>query len=222
MRDVALGYSPSPEAENILGVLARGDERFLKEHDWLAALSKRETIEAGRILLGLVANPTSVNKTGREDKSDLGRRLASFMAAYDQLRAEVYAEYAKLPDGLSKSVLEYAIAEVADMEGVLVLARDAAARKKTMRVTALYMALRSLLIGRRPSTTGIGNDEMFGLPAIDLRKTLFDIFVHGAADESRLASECLVAIDEIRDDYGYRDSESRHPNIQSDVPWPQV
>ncbi len=224
MREVlsALGYSPSPEAENILGVLARDDERFLKEHDWLAALSKRETIEAGRILLGLVTNPTSVDKTGREDKTDLGRRLASFMAAYDQFRAEVYSEYAKLPDGLSKSVLEYAIAEVADMEGVLVLARDAAARKKTMRATALYTALRSLLIGRKLSTTWIGNDEMFGLPATDLRKTLFDIFVHGTANESRLASECLVAIDEIRDDYGYRDSEPRHPNIQSEVPWPQV
>lgn len=218
----ALGYSPSPEAENILGVLARDDERFLKEHDWLAALSKRETMGAGRILLGLVTNATSVDQTGIEDNTDLGRRLASFMAAYDQFRVEVYTEYAKLPDGISKSVLEYAIAEAADMEGVLVLVRDAAAQKKTMRATALYRALRSLLIGRRPSTTWIGNDEMFGLPATDLRKTLFDIFVHGTADESRLASECLVAIDEIRDDYGYRDSEPRHPDIQSEVPWPQV
>jgi hypothetical protein len=224
MREVlsALGFSPSSEAENILGALARGDERFLKEHDWLAALSKRETIEAGRILLGLVVNATSVDKTGRADKTDIGRRLASFMDAHGQFRAEVYAEYQKLPDGVSKSVLEYAIAEATDMEGVLVLARDAAARKKTIRSTGLYTALRSLLIGKRPSTTWIGNDEMFGLPAADLRKSLFDLLVNGTADESRLASECLVAIDEIRDDYGYADSEPRHPNIQSEVPWPQI
>ncbi len=52
------------------------------------------------------------------------------------------------------------------------------------------------------------------VPAPQLRKGLFDMVVNGSAAETRLATECLRAIDEIRDYYGHVDSEPRHPDIQ--------
>src|SRR5439155_16627080 len=51
----ALAHSPSDDAETILRELARRDPRFLKDHDWLAALIKRNTLNAARILLSLVS-----------------------------------------------------------------------------------------------------------------------------------------------------------------------
>jgi hypothetical protein len=42
----------------------------------------------------------------------------------------------------------------------------------------------------------------------------------GNDTEKRLAVDCLRAIDEIRDDYGQVDSEPRHPDITTGVPWP--
>jgi hypothetical protein len=35
----------------------------------------------------------------------------------------------------------------------------------------------------------------------------------GNSVEGRLASACLTALDELRDEYGYVDSEPRHPCI---------
>ena len=58
------------------------------------------------------------------------------------------------------------------------------------------------------------------LPAPELRKRFFEMLVNGNSVEARLASECLRAIDEIRDEYGYVDSEPRHPDITTGVPWP--
>ncbi len=62
--------------------------------------------------------------------------------------------------------------------------------------------------------------SLYSLPAPELRKDLFDLVVNSSAAEARLARECLCAIDEIRDDYGYVDSEPRHPDIATGVPWP--
>ena len=64
--------------------------------------------------------------------------------------------------------------------------------------------------------------QLYSLPAPELRKGLFDMVVNGNPGEYRLAIECLIAIDEIRDDYGYVDAEPRHPNISMGVPWPQI
>jgi hypothetical protein len=38
--------------------------------------------------------------------------------------------------------------------------------------------------------------------------------------QGRLAKECLIAIDEIRDEYGPAESEPRHPDIDSGRQWP--
>jgi NACHT C-terminal Alpha/Beta 2 len=63
---------------------------------------------------------------------------------------------------------------------------------------------------------------MYGLPASDLRKDLFAMVVAGTPSESAIATECLAAIDGIRDDYGEAEFERRHPDITRNVPWPRV
>ena len=60
------------------------------------------------------------------------------------------------------------------------------------------------------------------IPAPELRRELFKMVVSDNAAESQLAAECLTAIDQIRDDYGHVDSEPRHPDITTGVPWPQI
>ena len=47
-----LAYAPSDEAENVLYELAKRDERFLNEYEWLAALSRRTTPKAARKIAG--------------------------------------------------------------------------------------------------------------------------------------------------------------------------
>jgi hypothetical protein len=217
----ALSYAPSDEAENVLSELAKRDERFLNEYDWLAALTKRNTLTAARILLDLVCSALFPGKRGSHDRMDFGKKLSGFMASHEQFRKEVYERFPSVADGPAKSVLEYAIADAADADGVLLLVRVGAAQDKRFRGTALYTALRHVLVGQTPIESS-GMQQLYSLPAPELRKCLFDMVVNGNAAESRLAIECLIAIDEIRDDYGHVDAEPRHPNIAMGVPWPQI
>lgn len=215
----ALSYAPSVEAETVLGELAKRDERFLIEHDWLAALTNRNTLSAARLLLEIICSASFIERQGRSDRSDLGRKVAALMASDPLFRQDIYARFPALDDGPARSVLENAIAGAADAEGVLLLTRQGAVKNKHFRQTALYMALRNVLIEQTPIESS-GMQQLYSLPATELRKGLFDLVIDGSTKETRLATECLCAIDEIRDDYDHVDSEPRHPDISTGVPWP--
>lgn len=217
----ALSYAPSAEAENVLGELAKRDERFLNEYDWLEALTKRNPLTAARILLDLVCNGSLPGRGGRLDSLDFGEKLSAFMTSHEQFRQEVYERFPRVADSPAKSILEYAIANAADADGVLLLVHVDAAQDQRFQCTILYTALRHVLVDQTPIESS-GMQQLYSLPAPKLRKGLFDMVVNGNAAESRLATECLTAIDEIRDDYGHVDAEPRHPNIAIGVPWPQI
>ena len=217
----ALSYAPYVEAENVLSELAKRDERFLSEYEWLSALSKRNTLTAARILLDLVCNASFSGAHGSYDRMDFGNRLSALMNSYEQFRQEVYERFQRVAASHAKSILEEAIANAADTNGVLLLVRVGAAQGKQFRGTALYTALRHVLVGQITIGTS-GMQQLYSLPALELRKGLFEMVVNGNTAESRLATECLAVIDGIRDDYGHVESEPRHPNIALGVPWPRI
>jgi hypothetical protein len=217
----ALSYAPSIEAENVLGELVKRDERFLNEYNWLTALAKRNTLTAAGILLNTVCNASFSDKRRSRNSMDFGSELSAFMISHGQFRQEVYERFSRIADGPNKSILEYAIANAADIEGVLLLVRAGAAHDKRFRDTGLHTALHEILVGRTPIGS-FGSYELYSLPAPELRKGLFDLVVNSNIAESRLATECLTAIDEIRDEYGHADAEPRHPDIALGVPWPQI
>ena len=217
----ALRYAPSTEAEAVLEGLAKQDERYLGEHEWLAALIARNSLSAARSLLNLIRNASLADKTIVVDRSALARSLATLITSHDEFRREVYRWFGELSEGPSKSVLERAIAEAADADGVVLLVRSGAARGRHLCETQVGTALRSVLLGQSPAGSP-GVWELYGVPAPKLRKAVFDLVVSGDAFESRLATECLNAIDQMRDDYGRVDSERRHPDISIGVPWPRI
>jgi len=224
MRNIlsALGHAPCAESEKILGQLAQQDERFLSEYDWLAALTHSKSIPAAQILLELVCDGSFLDQRGRADTSDLGKKLAGLIVFHDEFRAETYEKYQVLRGGKAKATLEYAIIEAADVDGVMLLVREAAAQNKSFDQTNIYSALRNILVGQREAVDWAGVQELYRLPAPDLRKRLFQMVINGSGAEEQLASECLVRTDNTRDFYGSAESEPRHPDIESGIPWPQI
>jgi len=216
---LALSYSPFAEAEQILEALAKRDERFLTEHDWLNALTIRRTLSGARSLLDLICDSLTP-ENGHRNRLDFGKRLSGLMTKHAEFRDQIYQRFQELPPGPAKSVLEYAIADSADTQGVMLLAQEAAIQGKALRETGLYTALRHVLVGQRPALESSGMQELFSLPSPELRRELFGLVVNGDAAQSRVASECLTAIDQIRDDFGNVESEPRHPDITLGVPWP--
>jgi hypothetical protein len=74
-------------------------------------------------------------------------------------------------------------------------------------------------VGKRPSESWAGAYEEFGVRLTALRSRLFGMLPAGDA-RARLAKECLIAIDEYRDEGGRAGDEPRHPDIASGRPWP--
>jgi hypothetical protein len=133
------------------------------------------------------------------------------------VRAAMIARYRALPGGNIRRVLERAFDDLADEEVFMALFDG--------QVDAphpgygIESAIRNLAIGRKPSDEWAGAFEEFGLPLTGLRARLFAML---PANDGRaqLAKQCLIAIEEHRDDRGRPSNEPRHPDIAAGRAWP--
>lgn len=216
----ALGFSPFPESERVLMELARRDPDVLSDYQWITAVSKRDTETVGQLLLGLLAEVGGKVRDARG--LDIHRQLAALLKRHPGLRATVHAQYCDSPPGPLRSILEMTIAEDASEDGVMALLAVNASEGRYLRATSLPSALQNILVGQRSSTSFRGMQEMYGLPAGDLRRRLFDVVLTGKPAEVALATACLDEIDEIMDRYGTAESDRRHPDITTGKPWPSL
>jgi hypothetical protein len=214
----ALGYSPSEQADEVLKTLAQDNRAFHYTHEWLAALGKRDTPAARRILLELVCEGVYDAEPRPVDAWSLARKLASDIARDSDLRRAIYDRCENQPGGPGSQILQAAIADAADGDGVLLLLRCQARQGKTV-LGPLGTAIRHVAEGSRPSPYGTNSREMFSVGVPQLRKDLFALTSDGGV-EGKLAVASLMAIDEIRDDHGVAEAEPRHPDISAGRPWP--
>ncbi len=217
-----LSYSPSSEAEQVLKKLAEIEPGFLNEHNWLRALMMRKTLSAGEYFLDLILREAFVNDEKRIESRTLVEKLANLLSKFPELRQEVYQKYKGADPTPCKGIMESAIANAPDNEGILLLIKECAAQGQNLRSTSLYFAIKDLLVGERQSKHWIGTRELYSVPAPELRKDIFEILTSGDENEARLAKECLVVFDHIRDKYGVAESETRHPDVSTGIPWPQI
>lgn len=218
----ALGYSPHPEAVNILKRLAEVEPAFLTEHEWVHALIKQKTLSSARAFFGLTQTQAFSINASQMNVVDMGRDLAGLISDFPKLRQEVYQKFKGAVQTPSKTVIERAIEGAPDIEGILILIRECAAQGRKMQNTPLYSAIRNLTVGERESQHWVGMSELYGVPAQELKKGIFEILTSGNEHEVLLAKECLVLFDDIRDDYGIAESETRHPDISTGIPWPLI
>jgi hypothetical protein len=92
------------------------------------------------------------------------------------------------------------IAEDASEDGVLALLEANASEGRPLRSTALPSALQNVLDGERPSSSFQGMKELYGLPAGNLRRRLFDVFLRGRL--LKQASQLRVSTKSTRSEIG--------------------
>lgn len=214
---LALGYVPGQEAENVLVQMALKEPKLLGEHEWLVALVRWGTTSSARLLLDFICEG-AFSGPRKLDSWTIAETLASTMRANSEVREVVYQRYENDSACRAKSVLEHSIAEVADTNGILVMVRKYAEQGKSFD-GILHMAIRHAAVRERPSAAWQGSHELSPVPLPKLRQRLL-LMVREDGAVAKLAEKCLVAIDEFRDEYGQAETEPRHPDIDSGLPWP--
>ena len=214
----ALGASAEPEVEDVLLQFATLIPRLAQQYEWLAALRTRGTQSSGRALLRLLRDGY-FDDHGYRDIEALGAYLGQLAKSHQDFRAEMLGLLDHLDVGIPASVIERALLILSDTQSILSLVHFYARTGDSGH--GLYMTLRKAVMDERPSAQISGALTLFPIPADDLRKCLFAI-VLTQTSESCVAKKCLALIDQIRNDFGYPESEARHPDIRSGHPWPML
>lgn len=212
----ALGASAEPEVENVLLQFAALIPGLVQQHEWLAALCTRGTGSSGRALLQLLRDG-AVDDPARRDTEALGAYLAQLAKSHPDFRAEMLGLLDHVEQSVLASAIERALLMLADTESILSLVHYYARTGKSGE--GLYMSLRKIAVDERPSTQFTGAMTLFPVSVDELRRRLFSLALTQTS-EAGVAKQCLALIDGIRDDYGYPESEMRHPDIRSGQPWP--
>ncbi len=214
----ALGASAEPEVEEVLLQFAALIPGLAQQYEWLSALRTRGTESSGRELLRLLQDG-SFDGRGHVDTEALGAYLAQLGKTHSDLRTEMLGLLDRLDEGPATSVIERALLMLSDTESILSLVHHYA--RTGGSADAIYMSIRNTLVDEQPSAKFSGALVLFPVPADDLRKRLFSLALTQTS-EAGVARQCLALIDGIRDDYGYPETETRHPDIQSGQPWPML
>ena len=140
----------------------------------------------------------------------LSGALTGWARRYPTARSAMIARYRTLPAGNIRRVLEMAMDDLTDEEVFMALFDGHVDAPHPLHGVA--RAIRNLAIGRKPLDKWAGAFEEIGLPLTELRSRLFAMLPANDA-RARLAKQCLIAIEEHRDDHGRVSNEPRHPDI---------
>lgn len=208
-----VNHGPEDAALGTLERLAQGDRAFFQDFQWIKALLDLDSEEAALAVL-------SHHCAGSFTVEDHHRRSAIWAKWARQsavVRAALVERYRGLSPGPTRQTLEMAMDDLADEEVFMVLFEGQVGSPQAFG--GLAQSIRNLAIGRKESDEIDGAFEEFSRPLTDLRARLFSMLP--ANDErSALAKECLVAIDDHRDEYGRVGDEPRHPDITTGRAWP--
>ena len=209
----ALGYSPGADAEDILSELARRDPAFMEEYHWQTAMLRRGTDSCLRAL------ELSCD-TEESAKVVISHELAELADKNPDLRTELMHRYEDESYMFCHPMIEKILVKNPDIRVVLAMIRSYALRKKKFD-RLLGNAIRGVALKKHqvPDNRFVFEIHSSAIPG--LRKQLFDMLA-GDIEQAGLAEACLTMIDRLRDEYGVAKSEPRHPDIESERPWPSV
>jgi hypothetical protein len=208
-----LPQSPPNSALPVLERLAADNPALLQEFEWINALIKVDTEAAALIVLDRLCE----GRIPVRDGFRLSGALTGWAHKYPVVRAAMIALYRALPAGNIRQVLEMAMDELTDEEVFMALFDGHVDTADPFY--GLARPIRKLAIGRKPSGEWAGAFEEFGVPLTALRSRLFAMLPANDG-RARLAEQCLIAIEEHRDDRGRVSNEPRHPDIATGRAWP--
>ena len=211
----AFEMAHSPEAEDVVFKFAEADPRLYDNHAWRAAALRRGSLSAARRFIDLAVSGAFERKT--PDHFHLARQISSLIADHPELRAHVYELLKTGPASPGIEQLARAVAENPDTDGLLLLIGMELAHRRSF---VTWRTVENVITNHVPAENWTGAYDIVPVSAAILRKKLMAMLVDGQATNA--ATSCLSQIDGIRDAYGAPESDPRHPDLASGLPWPAL
>jgi hypothetical protein len=186
----------------------------------LQALLTRGTVTAFLLLLDLLCDSALGAPAARVDAWWIAETLAGFLRSHPEFRNELMRRYENAKMAPCHGLIEQALAKSPDNRSVLAMVRRYAVTGRKFD-GLLLSAIKCVALEQRPVPDTQNAYELHSVDISELRKQLFAM-VAAEGPEMSVAASCLTAIDQLRDELGHPDLESRHPDIEAGRAWPVV
>lgn len=215
----AVAAVPGPAGEALLAALASTHKDIASSFEWMRAILGRDSLSAVLLFVDLVIEGVFGNERDGGDAWHSGRELAAYAKKFPELKAELKRRYESVAAGPARAMLEHFFGEIGGEEDLIAMIKKYAAAGQAYdgRMSAV---VRAVTIDEVPVSEGSSTFNIHSAPVAQVRKVLFGM-LDGPTLEAALAKRCLISIDKLRDEYGIAASDTRHPDIMSEKPWPE-
>jgi hypothetical protein len=215
----AVAAVPGSDGNTLLAQLARTHYDIAGDFQWMKAVLGRNTPTAVLLFVDLVTEGVFGQGPHPFDTWHAGRELVTYGQKFPELNAEFRRRYEALGAGRARDMLEYFFAEVADQADLIAMIHKYAAAGQPFDAR-MVATVRAVAVRHEPVEDGSAGYYVLPAPVQQVRKALFDLLRAGP-QEAALARRCLTEIDVLRDDHGIAASDTRHPDVMSELPWPE-
>ena len=210
----AFGFAPGEDADTALFQLAEGVLELCANRTWCDAFRRRGTLSAAERLVDLIVRGT-LQPSRKFDHRQMSEFVANLIDDHPGLRRHVYRLLTERPHSPATAVLARAVSENPDDDGFLLLLKlelEHGNSYITWQTTA------RVLTKRVPIPDSLHSYNVVPVPAVELRRELLVLTTDTVLGSA--AARYLTKFDEIRDECGAPESEPRHPDLASGLPWP--
>lgn len=214
---IAVAGVPGAEGEALLAALARAHKDIAGDFEWMRAILSRDSAAAVLLYVDLFIEGVFGRGPHAVEAWHVGRELAAYVQKFPQLKAELKKRYGG-GAAPAQAMFEHFFGESGDDDALMAMVTKYAATNRNYN-GAMDRAVRAVALWHEPVRDGSNSFYIHPTSVAHIRKFLFGL-LRGTPQETALAKSCLVAIDVLRDEHGIAVSDTRHPDVLSEIPWP--
>jgi hypothetical protein len=213
----SLASVPGTDGEKLLGELVVSHKDIADDYTWMRTILGRNTPSSVLLFVDLYMEGVLGRGPHASDAWHVGRELAKYVEEFPELMPQLLARYENA-DSRSREMLEHLFGEAGGEIDLVAMVKTYAA---TGRPFDARMARAIEAVAVRHVPVEKGSNSYYTVPATvgGVRKTLFGL-MDGDPTVGKLASQCLVGIDRLRDDHGIAADDPRHPDVARGKAWP--
>jgi hypothetical protein len=202
----------------LLESLARTHKDIADDYTWMRRILNRGDADSVLLYVDLFIGRVLGGAPHGVDAWSAGRQLAAYVKKFPELRPELRTRYEAANDGLARQMLERLFGEAASADDLIAMVKKYATNNQSYD-GAMDRAVEAVAVDEVPVSEGSNVYNTHPAPVGGTRKALFDL-LSASPREAALAKNCLIAIDELRDEHGIAAGDTRHPDVMSGRPWP--